>query len=514
MVEIAAQLQAIEQEVGRLSPVQKILLGTEGSVTHLLEVVTGSRVTIVTKVQQVVAADREVAAFLNIGEGEPVNYRVVEIRNEETGEPLIYATSNTPLSRLSDEFRDDLMKADIPIGRIIQRHGIETRREILAARTEIPDPEVRNSFHMFRHEPLLSREYRIIHKGNPLIRIKEQFPYHHFLDERRVLIEAPSRIHLGLIDMHSGIGRVDGGIGIALDSPGTLLEAKTGPMLEVTGGDSGSRGIVQKVAENVLSEIHAGGKARFTLRSVCPRHAGLGSGTQLALATARAICELYGRNIPSRTLALMTGRGGTSGIGTAAFESGGFIVDGGHLFGPRGVKQSFSPSRASAGVPAAPVIVRHECPEDWKILLAIPYLPPGANGIRELDIFRNCCPVPLEDVREICHEVLMRMIPGIIEHDLDSFARSVNRLRDLGFKKVELSFRDPSAGGLMDEMIAAGAPCAGMSSFGPALYAIADTDLTAIEQAARKYMAERGGGITCLTSARNSGARIRTVGEA
>jgi beta-ribofuranosylaminobenzene 5'-phosphate synthase len=512
MEKIAAQLQVIEEEVGRLSPVQKILLGTEGSVTHLLEVITGSRVKIVTRVQEVVSADARLAGILDVAAEEPVNHRVVEIRNAETEEVLIYATSHTPLSRLPDEFREDLMKADIPIGRIIQQHQIESRREILDARACAPDPEVRRVFHMFRNEPLLSREYRIIHHGRPLIGIEEQFPYHLFLDERRVLIETPSRIHLGLIDMHGGIGRVDGGIGIALDGPGTLLEARAGDSLEVTGGDEESREIVGRVAGNVLGAIHAGGQASFTLRAICPRHAGLGSGTQLALATARAICELYGKRVPVRSLAQLTGRGGTSGIGTAAFELGGFIIDGGHRFGPGGVKQSFAPSRASAGVPPAPVVVRHEFPDDWKILLAVPNLPPGANGVREVDIFRNCCPVPLMEVREICHEVLMRMLPGIVEHDLDLFGAAVNRLQHLGFKKVELSFRPPHLAALLEEMRTAGAACAGMSSFGPALYAIADTGLPGIEQAAREFMDGRGGGETYLTSARNSGALVRTVG--
>jgi Predicted archaeal sugar kinases len=57
----------------------------------------------------------------------------------------------------------------------------------------------------------------------------------------------------------------------------------------------------------------------------------------------------------------------------------------------------------------------------------------------------------------------------------------------------------------------AGAACAGMSSFGPAVYAIGDTDMREIEQAARSYMDERAGGTTLITSARNTGAQVRVV---
>jgi beta-ribofuranosylaminobenzene 5'-phosphate synthase len=511
-MEVARKIKEIEDLVGKLSVLQKILLGTEGSVTQILETATGSRVRIVTRVQEVVPADEMNATRLEIRPGEPVNYRVVEIRNATTDDVLIHAISYTPLSRLSEEFREDLLKADIPIGRIIQQHKIEARREILNARVLEAGPDVRTMFHMFRAEPLLSREYQIIHGGLPLIMIEEQFPYHHFLDERRILIETPSRIHLGLIDMHGGIGRVDGGIGIALDDPGTLLEAQANPALEVSGGDEQSRGIVTSAATSMLDALHAGGKVKFTLRAVCPRHTGLGSGTQLALATARAICELYGRPLPVRALARLTGRGGTSGIGTGAFEQGGFLIDGGHSFGEGEEKPAFSPSSASKGVVPAPVTIRHEFPADWGILLAIPCLPPGASGYGEIDIFRKHCPVPGEEVREISHEVLMRMLPGIVEHDLDLFGAAVNRLQNLGFKKVELSLQPPEVPALLDEMRNAGAACAGMSSFGPALYAIADSNLTVIERAARTFMEERGGGETRITSARNCGARVRCVG--
>jgi beta-ribofuranosylaminobenzene 5'-phosphate synthase len=512
MADIGMQLQGIEERVGRLSPVQKILLGTEGSVTQLLEGITGSPVSITTRIQEIVPADPGMAEHLDVRPGDEVNHRVVEIRNARTREVLIYATSYTPLSRLSPEFRDDLMKADIPIGKIIHEHRIESRREILHARVTPPGPEATEAFRMFRNEPLLSREYRIIHQGKPLIRIEEQFPYHHFLDERRVIVETPSRIHLGLIDMNGSIGRVDGGIGIALDGPLTLLEARAADTLEVTGGDEESRGVVSSVAGTVLEALRLGGKASFTLRSVCPRHAGLGSGTQLALATARAVCELYGRTFPVQDLARLTGRGGTSGIGTAAFADGGFIIDGGHAFGTGKEKTSFAPSRASAGVRPAPVIARHEFPPDWKILLAIPRQPAGANSALETDIFRTCCPVPLDEVREICHQVVMRMLPGLAGHDLDLFSEGANRIQELGFKKVEISLRPPEFPALLAEMRNAGAACAGMSSFGPALYAISDTGLSGIERAAREFMDERGGGRTILTSARNCGALVRTVG--
>jgi beta-ribofuranosylaminobenzene 5'-phosphate synthase len=142
-------------------------------------------------------------------------------------------------------------------------------------------------------------------------------------------------------------------------------------------------------------------------------------------------------------------------------------------------------------------------------LLAIPNLPAGASGLKETDIFRSHCPVPVEEVRMLCHEILMKMLPGIVQKDLELFGSSVNAIQELGFKKVEISLQPKEIPELMGRMRSAGAACAGMSSFGPAIYAIADTDMLEIEQAARSYMDDHAGGTTLITSARNRGAQVR-----
>ena len=165
--------------------------------------------------------------------------------------------------------------------------------------------------------------------------------------------------------------------------------------------------------------------------------------------------------------------------------------------------------QTSRGVRPPPVIVRHDFPKDWKILLAVPNLPAGASGIKETDIFRTCCPVPVEEVRILSHEILMRMLPGLIERDLELFGSSVNAIQSLGFKKIEIGLQPKEIPELIGKMRSAGAACAGMSPFGPAVYAIGDTDMRAVEREARSYMDDHAGGTTLITSARNSGAQVR-----
>ena len=402
------------------------------------------------------------------------------------------------------------MKADIPIGRIIRQHRIEARREILNACVSPASAESGKLFSICPHEPILGRQYHIIHNGKPLIFIEEQFPYNRFLDERRVIIRTPSRIHVTLIDMHGGSGRVDGGVGIALDDPGILIEVRQSPEFGVSGCEGELKMRITGIAGHILGKLHPPGSVSITVREHYPSHIGLGSGSQLAMALGRAVCECYGRNLSASDLAVTVGRGGTSGIGCAAFDLGGFIVDGGHSYGKGLEKFDFRPSGASCGVHPPPVIARHDFPTDWQIILAIPDLPCGLNGGKEMDIFRNYCPVPVDEVRTVCHEVLMRMLPGIVGHDLDLFGSSLNNIQNYGFKKVELSLQPKEIPDLIDLLRSSGAAGAGLSSFGPTVYAITDTGVRGIERAANSFMKEHTGGTTLITSGRNQGAAVRT----
>ena len=152
-MDISGNIRDIEETVGRLSRVQKILLSTDGSVTQLLGSNTGNPVTVKTLVQEIVPADAETAGRVEVHVGDPVNHRVVELRDTVTNDVLIYAISETPVDRLSPSFKKDLMMANIPIGKIIKHHHIEARREILNARVTAASPETGRIFSLCPKEP-------------------------------------------------------------------------------------------------------------------------------------------------------------------------------------------------------------------------------------------------------------------------------------------------------------------------------------------------------------------------
>jgi beta-ribofuranosylaminobenzene 5'-phosphate synthase len=509
-IPVSTKIYQIEKDMGPLSTVQKILLTTDGSVTSLLEAYCGEKIAISTLLQEIVPADTSQQESLDLPPGETINFRVVNIKNAGTDEVLLHAVSETPLSRLRPEWQADLLRADIPIGRILASHRIEARRELLDIVLVPADNEMSRMFRIPPGEYLLTRTYRIIHNGTPLMKIRETFPLRSFTRNAGVLVKAPARIHLGLIDLHGGLGRVDGGMGIALAHPSTIVEARFATFVTVSGGDPEMN---QRALESVNAILGYGGVssgALVTIHQALPLHSGLGSGTSLALAAARAVSGLYQLDLSPREIAKVCGRGGTSGIGTGAFEYGGFLVDGGHYFGVNHEKWKFSPSSSSCGVPPPPVTARHPFPEEWKILLVIPELSSKVKGRTEQDIFSRYCPVPEDEVGLLCREVLMRILPGVAHHDLDLFSRGINRSQTLGFKKVEISLQDRIIPDLIRSLRAAGAPCAGMSSFGPAVFAVTDSSPSELEQAARETLGDLAASVF-ITTANNQGAYIRNT---
>ncbi len=169
-------IKQIEKELGTLSSAEKILLATDGSVTTILDVLKG-HVHIRTLVQEFQKADEEAASLLDIKVGDTINYRVVVIEGQT---PLIYAISMIPVKRLDNDFKEDLIRADIPIGRILRKHNIESRREIKSVSLEEPDPEM---IEIFKTDtPMLKRTYNIIHKDQVLVWLMETFPHSLFKD--------------------------------------------------------------------------------------------------------------------------------------------------------------------------------------------------------------------------------------------------------------------------------------------------------------------------------------------
>ncbi|KCZ70339.1 putative sugar kinase [Candidatus Methanoperedens nitroreducens] len=309
-------------------------------------------------------------------------------------------------------------------------------------------------------------------------------------------ITTPSRLHLTLIDMNASRGRVDGSIGLTLDKPVISIDAETSDTIEITGNSEH----LERMRNSALMLLPEGAGVHISIGEEYPSHIGLGSGTQASLAAGMAVNRLYSLGLSVYEVARRIGRGGTSGIGVAAFESGGFILDCGHRFSD---KKDFLPSSASR-LPPAPVLLRNDFP-DWDILIAIPDQR-GASREKEISIFQRECPVPLREVEELSHIILMQLLPALAEEDIVTFGSSINAIQDTGFKKKEIELQ-PVSRELMYMLRDQGAYGAGMSSFGPAVYAFGE-DADNLRRIAGEFI--DGKGEVFITKARNEGARIES----
>ncbi|MFN3383951.1 MAG: beta-ribofuranosylaminobenzene 5'-phosphate synthase [Archaeoglobaceae archaeon] len=307
-------------------------------------------------------------------------------------------------------------------------------------------------------------------------------------------VKTGARIHVTLIDLNGAIGRVDGGVGFAINEPSIEVMAKESDEIRILGNAKNFERF-EKVSKK-LKEIFGHG-IEIEVLADYRAHVGLGSGTQVSLAVGKAYSELYGLGLSVREIATIVERGGTSGIGVSVFEHGGFIVDGGHRWEE---KRGFLPSSVSKAKPA-PMISRLEFP-DWKVVLAIPELS-GAYGLGEVDLFKSSCPIPLEDVRELCHIILMKLLPAVAEKDLDSFNEAIGKIQRVGFKKIEVKRYGSLIRDLLETL-----PI-GMSSTGPSVYAVVDSNAKQIAKEIKDYFAEKGiESDVLITSGKNRGAEI------
>jgi len=142
-------------------------------------VMTNKPVIVTTLVQRIVKADAERATALDIEEGDNINYRIVVLKNRGEERPLIHAESFAPIARLQKEFRYDLMKADVPIGKIMQQQKIESRREIRSVEV-VDSDELSELFGVSHDVHMLSRVYDIISNNMVLMHIRETFPVTYF----------------------------------------------------------------------------------------------------------------------------------------------------------------------------------------------------------------------------------------------------------------------------------------------------------------------------------------------
>ena len=316
-----------------------------------------------------------------------------------------------------------------------------------------------------------------------------------------IKITTPSRLHFSLLDLNGALGRVDGGFGLAIAEPNFQIIAERAASIDVAASVYRERAIT---VLQQLQQTYPFPGIKLTFESEIPMHCGFGSGTQLSLGIAQAVNMLYQFGLNVRELAQVVGRGGTSGIGVAAFDTGGFIVDGGHRYPEQ--KASFLPSSAVGNIPPPPILLRYPFPE-LPLLIVMPNCS-RIYGDAEIELFRTLCPQPEWVAQKLSHILLLQILPALIERDMNTLGEALNDIQTFGWKRVEIDAQGPELQLTLDYLRDSGAFGAGVSSWGPAICVIAE-NIHKLKQETEAFLKTLPNGGTCfITQANNLGASV------
>ena len=312
----------------------------------------------------------------------------------------------------------------------------------------------------------------------------------------KVYIKTPARLHLGLIDLNGDLGRLFGGLGLGINLPNVIIEAKPAESLAVTGKKCEQ---TKELAKLFLETYKIKSKASITIKQVIPEHVGLGSGTQLALAVATALAKLFNVKASMQEIADAMGRGQRTSVGTTVFERGGFVVDGGKNIN----KKSFPTT-----------IFRQPFPQNWVFVVAIPNVKKGLAKSEEAAAFKALPPMKAEDSGRICRLTIMQLLPALIEQDIKSFGEALTQIQIVignYFSKVQggtycnLTVAEGIA--LMQKL---GVYGAGQSSWGPTFYGITQKEKAKeIKSKFKAFLTKSVGGQVFVAKADNHGAYIK-----
>jgi len=311
-----------------------------------------------------------------------------------------------------------------------------------------------------------------------------------------VTIRVPARLHLGFLDPGGNAGRF-GSIGLPLSEPETVVKLSRAPETIVEGPE-GAPAAAHLTA--LCRHLGIRSNHRLFVEQAIPRHAGLGSGTQIALAVAAALRTLNGLPLDPGGDAMLLARGGRSGIGIASFADGGVIIDAGN---------------GGDGRPP-PVVARLPFPEEWRAILVLDHAAQGLHGEAEADAFRALPPFPRSGTAEICRHVLMGAMPALIERDLPGFGAAITAIQKLVGEHFAPAqggmFTSKRVEALVGALAEAGAVGIGQSSWGPTGFAFAPSEAAAREMTAAVRSDTADGTEIRIVHGRNAGAMISATG--
>lgn len=292
---------------------------------------------------------------------------------------------------------------------------------------------------------------------------------------RGVEVRTPGRLHLGMISFGNPAVPSFGGVGVMVEGLGVGVQLT--PSTRFFGrGPLAERAVA--FARQCVEAWSLGDLAcAIEVTAVPPPHVGLGSGTQLALAVAAGMGELFGTPHSTSSeqcfsteqafrLAAAVGRGRRSCVGIYGFAGGGLILEAGRL--------ADKPEER-----VSPLLARVFVPEAWRCVVFLRRGAEGLHGEAEKEAFARLPPVPEEVSVELARIAVEELVPTARQGAFAAFSDAVYRYGRLAGKPFEAeSSRLPfhgAIGELIERLNASGTRGAAQSSWGPAVMACCES---------------------------------------
>lgn len=298
-----------------------------------------------------------------------------------------------------------------------------------------------------------------------------------------------ARLHLGLLDTAAPFG----GVGAMLDRPQTRIRVAPSPRFSACGPGSER---VAEVARRFAAHFALSGPPDCTVE-ILQRpdpHTGLGSGTQLAMAMAEALCLFTQRRLERQPLAVeIAGRGLRSAVGCHGYFDGGLIYE-------------------AAGENSAPlnfVRRRVELPDAWRVvLIRLAATTAGVAGEWEQAKFARLPRPSACQKQQLIREVEEDLLPAAAESDFERWSEAVynyNRHSGNLFAPVQGGpYNGEAIAGGIKRLRQSGVQGVGQSSWGPTIFAICETG----ERAAQVQDLFAGDADTTIARFTNHGRQV------
>ncbi len=351
-------------------------------------------------------------------------------------------------------------------------------------------------------------------------------------EERSLEVRTGCRLHFGLMELCLDQPLRFAGLGLMLETPGWQLSLTRLSLARRRLNRAPDEQLADVADVEVTDEIH--GRIEQVLRRSgvgsdqvvvrvhrsLPMHSGLGGGTQLACAVAAGLALLNAQPVmssppqpeaeslwypladwlPEMTaaqLAQAAGRGLRSAIGLQGFLRGGLVLDGGHT---------------GDGVEGRNVVAEQRLlPEAWRVVLIQPPQVAMIAGQREAKLLEEMAAKPNPAAERMY--ALARQTLDTCD-DFHSCTASMDEYMALAgdlFAPLQGGpYNGPNVTAAVSAARAAGLAAVGQSSWGPAVFGLAENEQQAVAIANRLREQANSWQITVTRPAR-AGAQSRPV---